>query len=100
MWGAGVDLTGVQVDSHNSDSVVVEHSRDIFGGEFVCCIADEKTSLSNSTVTNDDAPVLGGRWISSLDKQANCERGTRQCADAMRRYAQGVVFSKAISVRR
>jgi hypothetical protein len=57
VWGAGVDLMGVQVDSHNSDSVVVEHSRDIFGGEFVCCIADEKTSLSNSTVTNDDAPV-------------------------------------------
>jgi hypothetical protein len=56
VWGAGVDLKGVQVDSHNSDSVVVEDSRDIFGWEFVCCIADEKTSLSNSTVTNDDAP--------------------------------------------
>jgi hypothetical protein len=56
VWGAGVDLMGVQVNSHNSDGVVVEDCRDIFGRELVCCVTDEKTSLSNSTVTNDDTP--------------------------------------------
>jgi hypothetical protein len=56
VWGAGVDLMGVQVNSHNSDGVVVEDCWDIFGRELVCCVADEKTSLSNSTVTNDDTP--------------------------------------------
>jgi hypothetical protein len=28
-------------DSHDSDCIVIEDSRDIFGGEFVRCVADE-----------------------------------------------------------
>jgi hypothetical protein len=43
--------------SHNSDGVVVKDRRDIFGGEFVRGVADEKTCLADSTVTDDDAPV-------------------------------------------
>lgn len=43
--------------SHYSDGVVVEDRRDVFGGELVCGVADEKTCLADSTVADDDAPV-------------------------------------------
>jgi hypothetical protein len=39
--------------SHNGNSIVIKDSRDIFGGEFVCRVADQKTSLAHSTVTDD-----------------------------------------------
>jgi len=45
--------------SHYSDGVVVEDRGNIFGGELVRGVADEKTCLADSTVTNDDAPVEG-----------------------------------------
>lgn len=43
--------------SHYSDGVVVEDRRDIFGGELVRGVADEKTCLADGTVADDDAPV-------------------------------------------
>lgn len=51
-------MTGGQkrTDSHHRDGVVIEDSRNIFGGELVCCVADEEASLSNGTVADDDAP--------------------------------------------
>ena len=36
---------------HNSDSIIIKDCGDIFGRELVCGIADEKTSLTNSTIT-------------------------------------------------
>jgi hypothetical protein len=41
--------------SHYRDGVVVEYCRDIFGGELVGRIADEKAGLSDGTVTDDNA---------------------------------------------
>lgn len=48
--------------SHNGHGVVVEDSRDIFRGEFVCRVADEETCLADSTVTDDDTPAWG-TWL-------------------------------------
>ena len=42
--------------SHDSDSIIVEHRRDIFGRKLVCSVADKQTSLANSTVSDNDAP--------------------------------------------
>ena len=44
-------------DSHNSNCIVVEDGRDVFGGEFVCRVADEKAGLANGTVTDDYTSV-------------------------------------------
>lgn len=44
-------------NSHNGNCIVVEDSRDVFGREFVCRVADEKTGLANSTVTDDHTSV-------------------------------------------
>lgn len=41
---------------HDSDSVVIENGRDIFRGELVGCVADQKTCLADSTVTDDNTP--------------------------------------------
>ena len=49
MWSPG------EGDSHNGNSIVVEDSRDVFGREFVCRVADKEASLSHSTVTYDHA---------------------------------------------
>lgn len=80
-WGYPVGgwcrSVGVQVDSHNRNCVVVEDCRDIFGGKLVCCVADEKTGLSNSTVTNDDAPRKGVNLISLKNDCANGGQGNR-----------------------
>jgi hypothetical protein len=43
--------------SHYSDGIVIEDRRNIFGGEFVRGVADKKTCLADSTITNDDTPV-------------------------------------------
>lgn len=57
--------------SHNRDSIVVEDGRDVFRGELVRRVADEKTRLAHSTVTNDNAPrrdcsaVSQSRWTGS-----------------------------------
>ena len=42
--------------SHYSDGIVIEYRRNIFGGKLVRGVADKKTCLADSTVTNDDAP--------------------------------------------
>jgi hypothetical protein len=47
IWG---DMEG---HSHNGNSIVIKDSRHIFGGELVCRVADQKTSLAHSTVTDD-----------------------------------------------
>ena len=45
---------------HDSNSVVVEDSGNIFGREFVGGVADEQAGLANSTVTNDNTSGSGG----------------------------------------
>jgi hypothetical protein len=45
--------------SHNGDGVVVEDCGDIFRGELVCGVANEKTCLADRTVADDDAPARG-----------------------------------------
>lgn len=44
-------------DLHDSNGVVIEYSWDVFGWEFVGCVADEQTRLSNGTVTNHHTSV-------------------------------------------
>jgi hypothetical protein len=41
---------------HDRDGIVIEHRRYIFRGELVGCVTNEKTCLSDSTVTDDNAP--------------------------------------------
>ncbi len=48
---------GMGLDVHNRDGIVIEDCRDVFRGELVRRVADEKTCLSDSTVTDDDAPI-------------------------------------------
>ena len=43
-------------DLHDSDSIVVEDSGDILGGELVGGVRDQQAGLADSTVTNDDTP--------------------------------------------
>ena len=55
------------VTNHDCDSIVVEDGRDIFGGEFVCRIADEETCLADGTVTDHHAPIgFQGSLVQSL----------------------------------
>lgn len=42
--------------SHNGDGVVVENSRNIFGGELVGRVANEQAGLADGTIADDDAP--------------------------------------------
>jgi hypothetical protein len=44
-------------DVHNRDGIVVEDCGNIFRGKLVCRVADEKTCLSDRTVTDDHAPT-------------------------------------------
>lgn len=54
----GSDSKSAEEDTsvHYSYGIVVEDSRNVFGWKFVGCIADEKARLSNSSVSNDNAP--------------------------------------------
>lgn len=42
-------------DSHNSNSIVIKDSRDIFGREFVGGVANQEARLSDRTISNHDA---------------------------------------------
>lgn len=44
------------LDVHDRDSIVIEDRRDVFRGKLVRRVADEKTCLSDRTVTDDHAP--------------------------------------------
>lgn len=46
-------------DKHDSDSIVVKDRGDIFRWEFVCCVADEQTCLSYSSITNNHTSARG-----------------------------------------
>lgn len=41
--------------SHYRNGIVIKDRRNIFGGEFVGGVADEKARLANSTVADDNA---------------------------------------------
>lgn len=43
--------------SHDCDSIVIKHCRDVFRRELVRGIANEKAGLANSTVTDDNASI-------------------------------------------
>jgi hypothetical protein len=47
---------GGEGHSHDGDGIVVEDGRHIFRRELVGGVADEKTSLANGTVADDNAP--------------------------------------------
>jgi hypothetical protein len=49
-----------RIDLHDGDGIVVEDGRDIFGGELVCCVRDQKTGLSHGTISDDDTPRKDG----------------------------------------
>lgn len=40
-------------DQHDGDSIVVKDRWDIFRWEFVCCVANEQTGLSYSSITDN-----------------------------------------------
>lgn len=61
--GAGKDL-------HYGDGIVVKDSRDVFRGELVCSIANEKTGFADGTVSNDDTSAM----ISMVPLQVDKER--------------------------
>lgn len=42
-------------NSHNSNSIVIKDSRNIFGREFVGGVANQEARLSDRTVSNHDA---------------------------------------------
>ena len=45
------------MDSHNSDGIVIEDCRHIFGGEFVRRVGNEQTCFSDGTVTDHNTPI-------------------------------------------
>lgn len=47
-------------DSHDSNGIVVEDGRDVFGWELVGCVGDEEARFAHGTVTDDNASV--GLW--------------------------------------
>ena len=42
---------------HDGNGIVIEDRGHIFRGEFVCRVTDQKTRLSDGTVTDDHTPV-------------------------------------------
>jgi hypothetical protein len=51
-----------QLNLHDSNSIIVEDSRNIFRREFICCVADQETCLSDSTVADYDTPEDEDIW--------------------------------------
>jgi hypothetical protein len=47
--------------SHDGNGIVVEDGRDVFGGELVCRVTDQKTCLTDSTITDDHTPKKQSR---------------------------------------
>ena len=56
VWGV-VRPRSAGKNPHDSNSIIIEDGRDIFRGKFVGRVADEKTCLADSTVTDDDTPA-------------------------------------------
>jgi hypothetical protein len=75
-------------DSHNGDGIIVEDCRDIFRGEFVGGIADQKASLANGTVSENNTPVMGNR-SGSARKSTNGPRCFIE-VDARQRVQEGM----------
>jgi hypothetical protein len=44
-------------NSHDSNGIVIEDGRDIFGGELVGRVTDEKASLAHSTITDNHTSI-------------------------------------------
>ena len=41
---------------HDSYGIIVENCWDVFGGELVCGVADEKACLADGTIADHNAP--------------------------------------------
>jgi len=54
---SGVGVIREGVDVHNSNSIVIEDRRNVFRGELVRRVTDEKTCFTDRTVTNYHTPV-------------------------------------------
>lgn len=62
MFSKGGDIRGgesgnVLSNVHDRDSIVIKDCGNVFRGELVCRVTDEKTCLSDCTVTDDHASV-------------------------------------------
>lgn len=55
------DVFELELNLHDSDSIVVKDGGDILGGELVCGVRDQQAGLADSTVTNDDTPECAQR---------------------------------------
>lgn len=62
-------VLGEGAHSHDGDGVVVKDSRDIFRGELVGGVADQKAGLADRTVADDNAPAKRRRFVSKLSCQ-------------------------------
>src|SRR4051794_30413095 len=73
-----------RMDSHYRDGIVIEDCRNVFGREFVCRVADEKTSLAHGTITDDDTSA-GSALALYSDRfplyPFNCEVSTRRSTE-------------------
>lgn len=61
--------------SHDSHGIVVKDCGHVFGGELVCGVADEQTSLADGTVADDDAPRAGGQLVGGGECMPGRRRG-------------------------
>ena len=53
-----LEADDLEVDLHDSDSIVVKDGGDILGGELVGGVRDQQARLADGTVTNDNTPEL------------------------------------------
>lgn len=72
---------------HYSNGIVIEHSRNIFRGELVCRVADQKASLSNSTVTDNYTSIRGSAQflVNPADDSPRRDNSMRDCRESLKR---------------
>ena len=61
-------------DLHDSNRIIIKDRGDVFGGKLVCCVGDEQTCFSHSTVSNHDTPE-GVFWLASEERQGRQRKG-------------------------
>lgn len=70
--------------SHNSNGIVVKDGGHIFRGEFVGRVADQKTGLANSTITDNYTPVRTQSALLPIDSVESLDSdGMMPCASPM-----------------
>lgn len=79
------------IADHDSDGIIIENGRNIFGGEFVCCVGNQETCLAHSTVTDDNTLDSGDNHIVYLELP---EALQSDCADNLPRVSRPEMMRK------